>query len=160
MCIDYRGLNAITDRDRYPLLYINNLLDRLYGSHHFSKLDQSSDYHQLYTHPNDSHKMALIAPEGLYEWLVMSFGLANAPMIFMQVMYRILRAYCKHAIVDLDNIMIHSCTQGDYICNVEALLQIIREARLHLNAEKFEFGVAATTFVGHRVLSKIWRKSR
>jgi hypothetical protein len=79
MCVDYRGLNAITTRDRYPLPYIEDLIDRLHGSRVFTKLDLASGCHQVRIHPDDRHKTVFVAPDGFFQWTVIPFGLANAP---------------------------------------------------------------------------------
>jgi len=90
MCVDYRGLNSITDRDRYPLPFIEDLLDKLYGAHVFTKLDLASRYHQVRVHPDDCHKTAFKAPDGFYKYKVILFGLANAPAPFIHMMHKIL----------------------------------------------------------------------
>jgi len=93
MCVDYRGLNKITFKDRYPLPYIDDLLDKLHGGRVFTKLDLTSGYHQVRIHPDDCHKMAFIVPEGFYEYKVIPFGLANAPAALIRLRYRILRPH-------------------------------------------------------------------
>jgi len=90
MCFDNRGLNQITIKDRYPLPYIEDLLDKLHGGHVFTKLDMPSGYHQVRIHLHDCHKTAFIAPDGFYEYKVIPFGLANAPSAFMHMMHKIL----------------------------------------------------------------------
>jgi len=108
MCVDYRGLNAITTRDRYPLPYIEDLIDWLYGSRVFTKLDLASGYKQLCIHPDDRHKTAFVAPDGMYVWTVIPFGLAYALSALMRAMHRILGPYKKFAIVYLDDVLIFS----------------------------------------------------
>jgi len=90
MCVDYRGLNKITVKDRYPLPYIDDLFDKLHGGRIFTKLNLASGYQQVRIHPDECHKTAFIAPEGFYEYKVIPFGLANAPAAFMLLMHRIL----------------------------------------------------------------------
>jgi hypothetical protein len=151
MCCDYRGLNKITQKDRYPLPYIVDLLDKLHGSEYFTKLDLASGYHQLRIHQDDQHKTAFIAPDGLYEWKVIPFGLANAPAAFMRKMNKILRPHFRYVVVYLDDILIHSKDRHSHVQQVEAVLQSIREAGLKIKREKCEFGVTSTSFVGYRV---------
>jgi len=87
MCVDYRGLNQITVKDRYALPYIEDLLDKLHGARVFTKLDLISGYHQVWLHPDDCHKTAFIVPYGFYEYKVLPFRLANAPAAFMRMMH-------------------------------------------------------------------------
>jgi hypothetical protein len=136
MCVDYRHLNAITKRDRYSLPYIDDLLDKLHGSHYFTKLDLSSGYHQLCIYPDDRYKTAFIAPERLYEWRVIPFGLANAPTAFMRTRHPILRPHLRCTIVYHDDIMIHSRSRADHVRNIEAVFHSIRKAQYHLNESK------------------------
>jgi hypothetical protein len=151
MCVDYRALNKITSKDRYPLPCIDDLLDRLHGARVFTKLDLASGYHQLRIHPDDCHKTAFIAPEGFYEWRVIPFGLANAPAAFMRAMHRILAPHRRYSVVYLDDVLIYSRTLAEHQTHVEAVLQSIRRARLKLNEGKCFFGMLETTFVGFRV---------
>jgi hypothetical protein len=108
MCVDYKGLNAITSRDRYPMPYIDDLLNKLHGSRYFTKMDLSSEYHQLRIHPDDRNKIAFISPDSLYNWRVLPFGLANAPAVFMHTMNRVLDQHRKYTLVYLDDIMVYS----------------------------------------------------
>jgi hypothetical protein len=151
MCVDYRGLNKITAKDRYPLPYIEDLLDKLHGGRVFTKLDLASGYHQVRVHPDDCHKTAFIAPDGFYEYKVIPFGLANAPAAFMRMMHRILRPHRRNAIVYLDDVLIFSRTLAEHKKHVEDVLQALRRARLRLNEAKCVFGTLETSFVGFRV---------
>jgi hypothetical protein len=151
MCGDYRGLNKITLKDRYPLPYIDDLLDRLHGSRYFTKLDLASGYHQLRIYKDDRHKPAFIVPEGLYEWKVVPFGLANAPTAFRRTMKRTLKPHSRYAVVYLDDIVVHSKSRRAHTQHVDAVLQSIRDAKLKLNKQKCVFGVKETTFVGCRI---------
>lgn len=151
MCVDYRGLNKITVKDRYPLPYIEDLLDKLHGGIIFTKLDLASGYHQLRIHPDDCHKTAFVTPMGFYEWKVIPFGLANAPSAFMRHMHRILHPHKRYAAVYLDDVLIHSRTIMEHKSHVQAVLLSIRKAGLKLNGKKCEFGMCEVTFVGFRV---------
>ena len=153
MCVDYRGLNSITTRDRYPFPYIEDPIDRLHGSRVFTKLDLASGNHQLRIHPDDRYKTAFVAPDGFYEWTVITFGLANAPSAFMRTMHRILGLYKKFAIVFLDDVLIFSCSLAEHKMHVNTILLAIRAARLRLNERKCVFGATETSFVGFKVNS-------
>lgn len=151
MCVDYKELNSITTYDRYPLLHIDDLLDKLYGSRYFTKLDLSSGYHQLRIHPNDRCKTTFVAPKGLFEWRVLPFGLVNAPAIFMRKMHRVLLQYRKYSVVYLDDIMIHLRLQSEHVQHIDSVLSSIPEVGLRLNANKCQFGAEETSFVGFRI---------
>jgi len=151
MCVDYCGLNKITAKDRYPLPYIEDLLDKLHGVRVFTKLDLASGYHQVRVHPDDCHKTAFIAPDGFYEYKVIPFGLANAPAAFMCMMHKILHPHRRNAIVYLDDILIFSKTLAEHKAHVEGVLRALQNARLRLSEPKCVFGTLEMSFVGFRV---------
>jgi len=151
MCVDYRGLNSITAKDRYLLLYIKDLLDKLHGARVFTKLDFASGYHQVRLHSDNCHKTVFIAPDGFYEYKVIRFGLANAPAAFMRMMYRILHLHRRNEIVYLDDVLIFSRIVGEYKSHVEGVLQALQNTRIHLNEAKCVFGMLVMSFVGFRV---------
>jgi len=125
MCVDYRWLNAITAKDRYPLPYIEDLLDELHGARVFTKLDLASGYHQVRVHPDDCHKTAFIAPDGFYKYKVIPFGLANAPAAFMSMMHKILHQHRRNSIVYLDDVLIFSKTLAEHKTHAEGVLQAL-----------------------------------
>jgi hypothetical protein len=108
ICIDYRGLNKITKKDRYPLPLIEDLVDQLKGATIFTKLDLTSGYHQMKINDRDTNKTAFVTKYGLYEWKVVPFGLANAPSTFIRMMDSILRKHKKYCVIYLDDILIFS----------------------------------------------------
>jgi hypothetical protein len=150
MCIDYRALNRITLKDRYPLPHIEELIDRLHGATIFSKLDLASGYHQMRVKESDREKTAFITPHGLYEWRVLPFGLANAPSAFMRRMHDILGKY-KFVAIYLDDILIFSQNESEHMDHVRAVLESLREAGLKAKASKCFFGVEKVEFIGFEV---------
>nr|GEY89318.1 putative reverse transcriptase domain-containing protein [Tanacetum cinerariifolium] len=116
ICIDYRELNKLTFKNRYPLLRIDDLFDQLQGSQFFSKIDLRSGYHQLRVHEDDIPKTVFRTRYGHFEFTIMPFGLTNAPAVFMDLMNRVCRPYLdKFMIVFIDDILIYSKTQEEHV---------------------------------------------
>jgi len=151
MCVDYHGLNAITAKDRYPLPYIEDLLDKLHRVRVFTKLDLASGYHQVQVHSDICHKTAFIAPDGFYEYKVIPFGLANAPAAFMRMMHNILHPHRRNAIVYLNDVLIFSGMLAEHKAHVEGVLQTLQNTGLRLSEAKCVFGTLETSFVGYKV---------
>jgi hypothetical protein len=115
LCVDYRPLNAVTVKNKYPLSRINILFDQLAGAKVFSKVDLRLDYHQIKIHPKDVTKTAFSTRYGLYEYLVMSFGLTNAPAHFMYLMNSVfMLALDKFVVVFIDDILIYSKSEEEH----------------------------------------------
>ncbi|GBG62949.1 hypothetical protein CBR_g34320 [Chara braunii] len=152
MCIDYRGLNAITVKNREPLPRIDDLLDRVQGCRYFSKIDLKSGYHQIAIRPEDQHKTAFQTMYGLYEFVVMPFGLCNAPGTFQHAMNQIFHDYLdKFVIVYLDGILIFCKTVEEHVAHLDKVLSFLRQHKFKINGEKCEFGCTRVLYLGHEI---------
>ena len=152
MCIDYRELNKVTIKNKYPLPLIDDLFDQLKGASVFSKIDLRSGYHQLKIKESDIPKTAFRTRYGHYEFLVMSFGLTNAPAAFMDLMNRVFREYLdKFVIVFIDDILIYSKTQKEHEEHLEIVLQTLKDHKLYAKFPKCEFWLDRVHFLGHVV---------
>jgi transposase InsO family protein len=153
MCMDYRALNAITIKNKAPLPRIDDLLDRLHGAKWFSKIDLKSGYWQVRISEEDVPKTAFTTRYGSFEWLVLPFGLCNAPSTFQALMNSIFFSQGLDAflIVYLDDILIYSQTLGDHEMHVRLVLDLLRQHQLYANAEKCLFFQKELPFVGHVV---------
>ncbi|KAD5318253.1 hypothetical protein E3N88_18199 [Mikania micrantha] len=152
MCIDYRELNKLTVKNRYPLPRIDDLFDQLQGASWFSKIDLRSGYHQLKVREQDIPKTAFRTRYGHYEFLVMSFGLTNAPAAFMDLMNRVCRPMLdRSVIVFIDDILIYSKNEGDHACHVREVLEILRKEKLYAKFSKCAFWLREVQFLGHVV---------
>jgi hypothetical protein len=115
MCINYRELNKVMIKNRYPLPRIDNLLDQLEGAQVFSKVDLRLGYHQVRVKEEDIPKIAFRTRYGHYEFLVMSFGLTNVPAVFMDTMNRVFHDYLdQFTVVFIDDILIYSRTLEEH----------------------------------------------
>ncbi|KAI3827799.1 hypothetical protein L1987_01883 [Smallanthus sonchifolius] len=140
MCIDYRELNKLTIKNRYPLPRIDDLFDQLQGSTCVSKIDLRSGYHQLRVREEDIPKTAFRTRYGHYEFTVMPFGLTNAPAVFMDLMNRMCKPYLdKFVIVFIDDILIYSKTEEEHEQHLRLILDLLRTEQLYAKFSKCEF---------------------
>ncbi|KAK1422205.1 hypothetical protein QVD17_25165 [Tagetes erecta] len=150
MCIDYRELNKVTIKNRYPLPRIDDLFDQLQGASWFSKIDLRSGYHQLKIRDEDIPKTAFRTRYGHYEFLVMSFGLTNAPAAFMDLMNRVCRPMLdRSVIVFIDDILIYSRSEAEHAIHLREVLETLRREKLYAKFSKCAFWLREVQFLGH-----------
>ncbi|GKA79839.1 putative reverse transcriptase domain-containing protein [Tanacetum coccineum] len=150
MCIDYRELNKLTIKNRYPPPKIDDLFEQLQGSQYFSKIDLSSGYHQLRVHEDDIPKTAFRTRYGHFEFTVMPFGLTNAPAIFMDLMNRVCRPYLdKFVIVIIDDILIYSKTRKEHEMHLGLVLELLKKEKIYAKFSKCDFWLREVQFLGH-----------
>ncbi|GJT90153.1 putative reverse transcriptase domain-containing protein [Tanacetum coccineum] len=155
MCIDYRELNKLTVKNRYPLPRIDDLFDQLQGSSIYSKIDLRSGYHQLRVREQDVPKTAFRTRYGHYEFQVMPFGLTNAPAVFMDLMNRVCKPYLdKFVIVFIDDILIYSKDEKEHEEHLKTILELLKEEKLYAKFSKCEFWIPKVQFLGHVIDSR------
>ncbi|GKB47012.1 putative reverse transcriptase domain-containing protein [Tanacetum coccineum] len=155
MCIDYRELNKLTVKNRYPLPRIDDLFDQLQGSSVYSKIDLRSGYHQLRVREEDIPKTAFRTRYGHYEFQVMLFGLTNAPAVFMDLMNRVCKPYLdKFVIVFIDDILIYSKNKQEHKEHLKLILELLKKEELYAKFSKCEFWIPKVQFLGHMINSE------
>ncbi|GJS17725.1 putative reverse transcriptase domain-containing protein [Tanacetum coccineum] len=155
MCIDYRKLNKLTVKNRYPLLRIDNLFDQLQGSRVYSKIDLRSGYHQLRVCEEDILKTTFRTCYGHYEFQVMLFGLTNAPAIFMDLMNPVCKPYLdRFVIVFIDDILIYSKSIKEHEGHLKLILRLLKEEELYAKFSKCDFWLSNVQFLGHVIDSE------
>lgn len=150
MCIDYHALNEVTIKNKYPLPQIDDFFDQMKGVEVFSKIDLRSGYHQLKICPKDISKTAFSTRYGYYEFLVMSFGLTNAPAYFMNMMNKVFMEYLdKFVVVFIDDILVYSKTKEEHAEHLRLILEKLREHQLYAEFSKCDFWKKEVDFLGH-----------
>ena len=134
LCVDYRQLNKMTVKNKYPLPRIDDLFDQLKGESVFSKIDLRSGYHQLRIKDTDVHKTAFKTRYGHYEFLVMPFGLTNVSADFMDLMNHVFQSYVdQFVMVFIDDILVYSKDWENHDTHLWVVLKTLRKERLYAN---------------------------
>jgi hypothetical protein len=152
MCVDYRALNKVTVKNRYPLPQIDDLFDRLSRIKFFNRIDLRSRYYQIRIVEGDEEKTVCRTRYGSYEFLVMPFGLTNAPATFCIVMNDIFREWFDDfMVVYIGDILVYNDSMEEHVEHLQKVFQRLRENKLYAKFEKCEFGVVEVDFLGHRI---------
>jgi hypothetical protein len=152
LCIDYRPLNKVTIKNKYPLPRIDVLFDQLVGAKVFSKIDLCSVYHQIKIRARDIPKTAFSTRYRLYEYLVMSFGLTNVPAYFMYLMNSVFMPKLDtFMMVFIDDILVYSRNEEEHVGALHVVLQRLREHRLYAKLSKCAFWLKEIKFLGHTI---------
>jgi hypothetical protein len=150
MCVDYRGLNKVNIKDRFPLPRIDDLIDKLHGATVFTSLDLRSGYHQIRVAEADVQKTAFVTHKGLYEYRVMPFGMCNAPSSFQRQMNKML-AHLPCVAVYMDDILVFSKTEKEHHQHLRTVLSILKENHFYAKLSKCSFFQKETKFLGYMV---------
>ncbi|GKE52201.1 putative reverse transcriptase domain-containing protein [Tanacetum coccineum] len=149
MCIDYRELNNLTIKNRYPPPRINNLIDQLQGSRVYSKIYMRSGYHQLRVQEEDIPKTAFRTRYGHYKFQVMPFGLTNAPAVFMDLMNEVCKPYIdKFMIIFIDDILIYSKSKEEHAEHLKLILEFRKKEKLYAKFSKCNFWLSRVQCLG------------
>ena len=153
LCIDFRKLNAISIPDNHPFPRIEDIVDQLRDDEVFTILDMNSGFWHIRMNPKDIYKTAFVTQNDHYEWLVMPFGLRNAPAIFQRAVHNILKrhnltSFCKNY---LDDILIHSKDINQHLVHLKQVFQTLQSENVKLKISKCQFAQSKVHYLGHIV---------
>ena len=155
MCIDYRDLNDITIKNRYPLPLIQEIFDTVGGASIYSLIDLRSGYHQIRIADKDIEKTAFRTRLGHFEFCVMPFGLTNAPATFQTMMNNIFQPMLnKFVTVYLDDILIYSKTEEEHLQHIQQVLAVLRTNQLYAKVSKCDFLKQEIAYLGHVITAE------
>ena len=149
-CVDYRQLNELTVKNKFPMPLIEELIDELHGARYFTKIDLRASYFQIRVKVEDISKTAFRTHQGLYEFKVMPFGLTNAPATFQSLMNQVFQEQMrKHVLVFFDDILIYSPTLEEHVKHVKEVMSILRQYQLYAKMSKCSFAQLQVEYLGH-----------
>ena len=152
LCISYRRLNKVTIKKRYPLLRIDDLFDQFKGARVYSKINLCTSYNQLRVREVDIPITAFRTRYGHVEFIVISFGLTNAPATFMDLMHRVFQPYLdQFVVVFVDDILVYSKSEEEHEDHLRMVLHALRNHRLYAKLSKSEFCLIEVRFLDHRL---------
>src|SRR4051812_37199159 len=150
LCVDYQALNKLTIKNQYPLPRVDDLLDQLHGAKVFSKIDLRSGYHQIRVDLANIPKTAFCTRYGYYEFLILPFGLCNAPAMFMTLMNNIFWPFLdRFVVVYVDDILIFSKDEEEHTMHLRQVLDVLRQHQLYGKLSKCMFFQESIKFLGH-----------
>lgn len=153
LCVDYRGLNKVTIKDKFPIPIIEELLEELGGSKIYSKIDLRAGYHQIRMANEDIVKTTFRTHEGHYEYFVMPFGLSNAPSSFQSLMNHVFREHLrKFILVFFDDILVFSQNLSEHLVHLKTTFDLLMKHKLSVRQAKCSFGASRVEYLGHGYL--------
>ena len=150
LCVDYRQLNQLTFKDKFPIPLVEELLDELTKVDYFSKLDLKSGYQQIWMHEADIHKTTFRSHQGRYEFLVLPFGLTNAPSTFQSLMNSIFQPYLRcFVLVFFNDILVYFEDWNSHLTHLQQIFDILVQHKLFVKFNKCDFGAIKVAYLGH-----------